>query len=155
MTIIAAIDFSPASLQAAHSALDIAQRFGDTLHLIHVQEPPAFSYPEFAAGIDSLCTTLKDAAKTQIQEVQQVLQKRLQKQQKQESRHQAELSNGPSHSNRRNPTGAKPIEALEVNTDVLFGNPSRVLAEQAENLGARMIVMGSRRRRRGRAVAFW
>jgi nucleotide-binding universal stress UspA family protein len=46
MKIIAAVDFTPVSLNAAHTAAKLARKLGDSLLLIRVIEPPVHTYPE-------------------------------------------------------------------------------------------------------------
>lgn len=71
MKIIAAVDFSPISLNAARTAAKLARKLGDSLLLVRVIEPPVHSYPElrvpdvaiFQRGlIDASEVPMKEAA---------------------------------------------------------------------------------------------
>lgn len=76
MTIIAAVDFSPTSLNAARNAALLAKMFGDTLLLVRTVQPPALLYPELAAvGVEALETELRRNAATQLEQAAKTLAK--------------------------------------------------------------------------------
>jgi nucleotide-binding universal stress UspA family protein len=71
------IDFSESSEQALEVAIGLTERYGASLTLLHVCEPPVYGYPGMAIGAVDLLTPIQDAAKVQLETALEKLKKRV------------------------------------------------------------------------------
>jgi nucleotide-binding universal stress UspA family protein len=113
MTIIAAIDFSPTSLNAARTAARLARKLGDKLLLVRVLEPVAAIFPE-----------LSTAAGMTVPDLTQPLR----------------AVNLETLANLR---ASFASEGAQVETRLLEGRPAALLSACAQEENARLVVMGT------------
>jgi nucleotide-binding universal stress UspA family protein len=113
MTILAAVDFSPISVNAARSAARLARKLGDKLVLVRVLEPVSAIFPELATAAGTTVPDISEPLRRANLETLKNLR--------------ASLSN----------------EGVAVETRLLEGRPAAVLASAAHEENARLIVMGT------------
>jgi len=113
MTIIAAVDFSPASINAARTAARLARKLGDKLVLVRVLEPVSALFPE-----------LSTMAGTSLPDLTQPLQ-------------------AVNLETLKNVRDSLADEGAEIETRLLAGRPAAMLSAFAREEKARLIVMGT------------
>jgi nucleotide-binding universal stress UspA family protein len=113
MTIIAAIDFSPTSLNAARTAARLARKLGDKLLLVRVLEPVAAVFPELAVVIATPIPDLMEPLRTANRETLKNMRESLMD------------------------------EGVAIEARLLEGRPASALVACAQEENARLIVMGT------------
>lgn len=69
-------DFGPSSQAALELAIDLAQKYGAKLTLIHVYEIPTYGYAGSSYNVMDLLTPVEEAARAQMKDALAALQKR-------------------------------------------------------------------------------
>jgi universal stress protein A len=110
--ILVPTDFSAASEITLSYAMDLASRYGASLHLLHVLEESSFTaaYPDgFFAELPGMRTQMIEEGERRLGEA-----------------------------------AARCADAtLDVTTQVVVGRPARAIVQEAEQMGADLIVMGT------------
>ena len=71
------VDFGPSSQAALEVAIDLAQKYGAKLTLLHVYEIPTYGYVGSSYNVMDLLTPVEDAARAQMKDALAALQKRV------------------------------------------------------------------------------
>jgi nucleotide-binding universal stress UspA family protein len=74
--ILVPTDFGESSIRALSVAVDLAQKYGTKLTLLHAYEVPAATYPTLVGTVDFL-TPIRQAAEAQLDQALTELRKRL------------------------------------------------------------------------------
>jgi nucleotide-binding universal stress UspA family protein len=76
MKILLATDFSSTAASAADLAVALARRFGDSVALVHVLEPPSMAYPDLMVDVSTLERALLDRATALLREAADAIRAR-------------------------------------------------------------------------------
>jgi nucleotide-binding universal stress UspA family protein len=115
--ILVPIDFSEGANLAIERALDLRQRYGASLTLLHVYEAP-IPYADGYSYAPEVLGTLEEAAQTEMSKAKKLAEQRA-----------IELS------------GVSPAPA--ISTKVVLGAPMTTIAEETKTGGYDLVVMGT------------
>ena len=114
MTIVSAVDLSPVSINAARSAAALAGKLGEPLLLVQVMEPLNFMYPELTlANMAEVDAAARQAASDALGKLAGSLRE------------------------------AGAAQGLKVESRVLSGSPAAALVQNARDLNATALVLGT------------
>jgi len=74
--ILVPTDFGEAAERASDVAVDLAEKYGATIILLHTYEVPSYPYPGIGTAAVDLLTPIREAARAQLDQVLAALRKR-------------------------------------------------------------------------------